>query len=98
METHSYNVPLHCRSEEHLVGVMASGGDWGAEKMGVCGAWTLLLDMDKVRYGYGDMSESKRLGCRAAFKKEIEGRPSTRSIGDLPPEVLNFTVCYAKTL
>lgn len=35
---------------------------------------------------------------RAAFKKEIEGRPSTRSIGDLPPEVLNFTVCYAKTL
>lgn len=25
--------------------------------------------------------------CRAAFEKEIEGMPTTRSVGDLPPEL-----------
>lgn len=29
---------------------------------------------------------------RAAFEKEIEGLPSTRSVGDLPPE-LHCTLC-----
>lgn len=33
------------------------------------------------------------LANRAAFEKEIEGMPSTRSVGDLPPE-LRCPLCH----